>query len=285
MQYKMNDNVLLLGNGINNITNKESWDNLLRSIKNLCRVKIKNENDKNKPFPLFYEEIFLKSENINEIDLKKDIAQEVDKITENELHELIREKQFSNIITTNYDYTLQGKKTIKNKGIIKEHKYSIFRYNIVDKTKVWHIHGECNVPNSITLGFEHYGGQLQKIRDYVVSGTHYKNKANQDPLSSKLKKNNISFESWLDLFFTKNIHIIGLAMDFVETDLWWLLTYRARLQKSNPQIIKNKITYYTPENHSNQSKNKIDLLRSISLEVKIKKENGLKYYKNIITSI
>lgn len=287
----MNDNVLLVGNGINNLTNEGSWFNLLHSMIGLCKVSGLVEINHDKPFPLLYEEIFLKSKKIKEIELKRHIAKEVKNITENEVHELIRKKQFNNIITTNYEYVIQGEQSslepveINNQGIIKEVKYSIFRNNVINKTKIWHIHGECNVPNSITLGYEHYGGQLQKIRDYVVSGTHYNNKSNQKSLSSKLKYNNVMFESWLDLFFKKNIHIIGLKMDFVETDLWWVLTYRARFIKSRKAKLRNKITYYIPEKHVVSSKNKIDLLESIGVQVVIKKEEGFDYYKNIITAI
>lgn len=287
----MNNKVLMIGNGINNLTNKESWSNLLFSMTEKCNVSGSIEINDHKPFPLLYEEIYLKSKNIDELELKKHISSEVKKIKENEIHSLIREKEFRNIITTNYEYVFQGtqiKETAneyQNKGVIKEAKYSIFRHNEINKTKIWHIHGECNVPSSITLGYEHYGGQLQQIRNYVVSGTHYKKKKNQKSLATRLKNNEVAYESWLDLFFKKDIHIIGLALDFVETDIWWLLTYRARFIKTKKTKISNKIYYYIPRKYLEDSKHKIELLRSINIELVVKENEGFKYYRNIIESI
>ena len=245
----MKNSVLLIGNGINNINNKESWINLLKAISKKCKVSRKVGINNDKPFPLLYEEIYLKSNSISELSLKRFIANEVKNIQENEIHKLIRYIGFKDIITTNYEYTLQGingsmKKTvIKNKGKILESRYSIFRHNEINGTRFWHIHGECNVAGSITLGYEHYSGQLQQMRNYVVSGTNYTKKSNQKSLTSRIKSNEIFHESWIDFFFTHNIHIIGLALDFVESDIWWLLTYRARLLKNKRHKISNKIYY------------------------------------------
>lgn len=287
----MKNNVLMIGNGINNLTNKESWLNLIKSMVKMCKVRKDVEVNNQKPFPLLYEEIYLKSKNITELSLKTHISKEVKNISENEIHQLIRSKGFNDIITTNYEYTLQGNEALKlnnrlkNQGIIKESKYSIFRHNKINNTKIWHIHGECNVPGSITLGYEHYGGQLQQMRNYVVSGTHYTKKANQKSLSSRLKTGDVFFESWLDLFFIKNIHIVGLAMDFVETDIWWLLTYRARLMKTKQGKILNKIYYYIPKKYADLSKHRIELLKAINVNLVMKDKEGFEYYRDVVKSI
>lgn len=287
----MKNNVLMIGNGVNNLTNKESWANLLNSMIHICKVSGQVEINTHKSFPLLYEEIYLKSKNIREISLKKHISQEVKNITGNEIHGLILNKGFNDIITTNYEYTLQGNQStklndsLKNQGIIKESKYSIFRHNKFNNSNVWHIHGECNVPGSITLGYEHYGGQLQQMRNYVVSGTHYTKKKNQKSFSSRLKTGEIFFESWIDLFFTKDIHIIGLAMDFVETDIWWLLTYRARLMKSRKGEISNRIFYYIPQKYLESSKHRIELIKSININLVVKDNENFEYYKEVLQSI
>ena len=57
-------------------------------------------------------------------------------------------------------------------------------------------------------------------------------------------------ESWINLMFTHDIHIVGLTLDVCEIDLWWLLTYRAQLFHSDPSIrkhLKNEITLYSNE--------------------------------------
>jgi hypothetical protein len=79
----MKNSVLLIGNGINNINNEESWTNLLKSIREKCKVTRKVKIDNDKPFPLQYEEIYLTSNFISELSLKKFIAKEVQNIQEN----------------------------------------------------------------------------------------------------------------------------------------------------------------------------------------------------------
>ncbi len=290
------EDVLFIGNGVNRVNNNESWNNLLVSLLKYCNIKYNITDNDRKQFPLFYEKIYLKSNNINELDLKKHIAEEVKNIKSNEIHKLIKQKSFSDIITTNYDYTLQknglslSKINLKNKGVVKELKFSVFRHNIFGNTKFWHIHGECNLPQSINLGYEHYSGQLQKMRDYVISGTDYKKKDNQEPLTKRIRNNKVAYESWIDLFFTKNIHIMGLSLDFEEIDLWWLLTYRARFFKENNIKISNRIYFYINTNSDNNKSDKIvyklDLLESMNVEIiKDKKKDYNQYYKDIINNI
>jgi hypothetical protein len=170
---------------------------------------------KAKPFPLLYEEIFLRSlktEETSEISVKKYIASLTSNFKPNIIHKQIMDLEIEDIMTTNYEYTLQQsllqpEQELENLGHIKETTYNIFRHNKVKKTKVWHIHGECDVPLSITLGYEHYGGLLQKMRNYVVTGTDYAEEKNLAPLVKRFSKGKLKEHSWLDLFFTKDIHI------------------------------------------------------------------------------
>lgn len=91
-------------------------------------------------------------------------------------------------MTTNYDYTLQGTNLLKNTGVVVERLYSVFRRNELNGTNYWHLHGEANQPMSINLGFEHYCGQLQNMRNYVVTGTDYVSSAvAKSPLLKRLQ--------------------------------------------------------------------------------------------------
>lgn len=256
---------LLIGNGINNLVPNNSWQDLLEEIVAFCNVQGLVNHREIKPFPLFYEEIFLKSLQLSrrkEIDLKRFIAQKVSQIEPNELHERIRGFATHDIITTNYEFSLEGQRPAKNRGVIDEKVYSIFRHYEVKSKRYWHIHGDCRVPNSINLGFEHYGGQLQQMRNYVVSGTHYKGSGlPEHPLMKRLKAKESIGLSWIDLFFTTDIYILGLTLDFVETDLWWLLTYRARqLYYRSRSDITNKIVYFLPREYKDNSFVKLDFL-------------------------
>lgn len=281
---------LLVGNDINNVVSDNSWKNLIKEIITFCGATESVTNLTNKPFPLLYEEIFLKSIKIkhrNEKDLKKFISGKVSNIKSNEIHELIRNLNIANIITTNYEFTLEGVTPKKSSSIIEERLYSIFRHYEIGSKKYWHIHGDCRIPSSINLGFEHYSGQLQQIRNYTVTGTNYKNtKISRIPLIKRLPINKLDAHSWIDLFFNSDLYIFGLSLDFVETDLWWLLTYRARLlfYKKNSEI-NNEIYYFIPSEM--KAKEKIDLLETNGVIIvnKFSGENKLKYYTDILNYI
>ncbi|GAA0531977.1 SIR2 family protein [Chitinophaga japonensis] len=283
--------VLLVGNDINNISKGQSWKDLLQEILTFCGTDCVLLDDK-KPFPLLYEEIFLtaiRQSHIREKDLKAFIAGKVAAIAGNELHARIRELRPEHILTTNYEYTLEGVTPTQHSSLITERSFSIFRKYTVDQTECWHIHGDCLNPMSINLGFEHYGGQLQQMRNYVVSGTTYSSpQAPKLPLLRRLRAGaNFQVHSWLDLFFTKDIHIFGLSLDFVETDLWWLLTYRARQKYQRNTIpVTNKLSYYIPAEFVKQSAFKLDMLRANDVQVvDISAKTKLAYYQEVLKRV
>ena len=280
---------LLIGNGINNIDGNNSWDNLIHQIGKFCKIEFTIDADKKKHFPLLYEEIFLstaKKTGLAEDDLKAFIGEQVSVIKENELHRNIRSLSAVDILTTNYEFSLEGQTPAANAGVIKEKRYSIFRHYRVDSKRIWHIHGDCIHPDSINLGFEHYGGQLQQIRNYVASGTNYtSNKISNLPLVSRILKGNLKGHSWVELFFTTDIHIVGLTLDYVETDLWWLLTFRARKIAEKKYSIRNKITYYIPKRFAKDVKYKLDLLTATSVEVEVIDKLDREYYLDILSKL
>ncbi|EKD55597.1 MAG: hypothetical protein ACD_59C00110G0002 [uncultured bacterium] len=270
----MKNAILLIGNGINNIKGNNDWKNLIENLIDFSGLKNQKINNENKPFPLLYEEVFLKAirnkgkKIKKEIELKEFISTHLKNIQPNSIHEKIHDLNCSDILTTNYNYSLErvidNKLNIyNNEGIIQETLYSLFRHNKIKKNKIWHIHGECNKPYSITLGYEHYSGYLQHMRNYIVSGTDIAYKNNKfEALIKRLNENDLIYYSWVDFFFLKNIYIIGLTLDFMEIHLWWLLTYRARSKFAKSIPIKNKITYFVCKNKMNEIINKIELLES-----------------------
>ena len=279
---------LFIGNDINNLVPGNSWKNLLGELKTYCCVDGDTIDEANKPFPLLYEEIFLRSLRTNyqpEIKVKEFISRKFLELKSGPIHEQIMSIKADNIITTNYDFLLEGRVPRANKGIITEQRYSVFRHSIVKGKKVWHVHGDCRTPASINLGFEHYGGQLQQIRNYIASGTNYQTrKLNRLPFITRWERGKIYGDSWTELFFTDNIYIFGFSMDFVETDIWWLLTFRARQLFSLKKPIENKIFYFIPTEWADRSKAKLDLLEVNGIEV-IKEYPGTdkaKYYQDVI---
>ena len=90
----------------------------------------------------------------------------------------------------------------------------------------------------------------------------------EKPLTRRLKTGDTGY-SWIDNFFTKDIYIIGLNLDFVEIDLWWLLTFRERTRLINRTgiVVSNRVTYYIPRCYHDDpaSRPKIELLKSVGV--------------------
>ena len=108
MERNLKNAVLLVGNDINNATAGYSWKDLLEDLMSFMQLK-RVRNMENKPFPLFYEEIFLATAvkgNSDEYGVKKFIAEKVMQLQPNSIHEQILELGCENILTTNYDLSL-----------------------------------------------------------------------------------------------------------------------------------------------------------------------------------
>lgn len=237
---------LLMGNGINRLTNNDaSWESVLQELASGPMSGAELAHMKHKPFALVYEEILLthmsseKAE--NEALMKATIAERVGALASNGVHRRVMESRVKHILTTNYDYAFERavRGTHAPSYLRRENKYSVFRRRAVGDKSLWHIHGEVDVPNSITLGYDQYAGYLQNLRAWATAERHSKRKG------SPFKVNVLDFDttggvvySWLDVFFRDDIHIVGLGLDYTEIDLWWALTYKARLKARGYQVGK-----------------------------------------------
>ncbi len=274
---------LMIGNGINLLSgNGQSWIHVLEELaKQAEDVEIMELSDQ-KPFSLIYEEISVRSKrfkNKNEIELKKHVASLVSGIKPNDYHKKIIESNTKNIITTNYDYSFENScsnGSSKKSNLAKETKYSNFRRRTVNNKNIWHIHGEAEVPNSITLGYDQYSGTLQKMRNYLTGDRN-----NSETHVSPFKKGIEKFEdtenvfSWLDIFLRDEVHIIGLGFDYTEIDLWWLLSYKARVKLNKSLNVGNTTFHFLhDEAISEKEKAKHSIMKSLGVTVKTTKVNG-----------
>ncbi len=292
----MNDSVLLLGNGINRLSNEYSWSELLDDlIKDIGKSEVIKYKEA-KPFTLLYEEIYsraLKHLQRKELRLKEKIADLVlRKFMPNAFHAKLLNLDVAHILTTNYDYNLEravSKTQGKVTNVLKETKYNLFRRREVNGTYIWHLHGEADIPNSITLGHEHYVGYLQKmgnyLKDKISSTSKGEKKAIRSPLQKSIFKQE-KFEefdeattvySWVDLFVMHDVYILGLSLDYTEIDLWWLLIFKERL-KHERRINSGKTSYYCfyPHTRDKKEEAKLSLLEALGVNV-IKKDAGENY--------
>lgn len=245
-------NTVLYGNGLNRLSNNAvSWNDLLDELKG------SNGFDNGRlPYTMVYERIFMgkhkanEKDKFDELDLKIKIASSLAEQESNEIFELLAGMDFENYLTTNYDYAFEKAIGVLPEILSTEDIYSLRRkrrYKIGNDVKqLWNIHGEIDNPKSIMLGLDHYCGSLSKIDSYV-KGT-YKHSVDGKPIQvapmkDKLRDQEFCHASWVDLFFSSDVHIIGFGMDYSETDLWWLLNKRARFAAEN--LVKNEIYFYS----------------------------------------
>lgn len=279
-------NAILFGNGLNRAGgNSLSWEDLLKNLSSLKEMP----SDSN---TLNYECIYLsacredsceaKEGLVNELQIKQQIADKCQQFKSNEFYELLMNMPTDIFLTTNYDETLG--KTFEVNGYIHEKQldnvaesiYSIRRshaYREQNKggiKRVFPIHGECMAPKTIMIGYDHYCGSLGKLDDYFKGKYAFRvgEETKKLPrLLDRLRDRNIDRpisalgNYWPDYFFTHNIHMIGIGMPLVESDLWWVLNKRCRYKKVCPEI-NNSIYFYGTQNDKI-----IDLLKAFDVEV------------------
>lgn len=299
------ENTLFYGNGLNRLnSNNISWEDILNKIGNISPQYLDEL-----PNTLIYEGIILnewkKDKDIleNEFLIKDKIATLLKTIESNNIYEMMYDLNIQHYITTNYDYAFIDE-IIKRDDInlpIHEYStedvYSIRRLKRISNKKelkknIWQIHGEIRKPATIMLGLDQYCGYIGKIDSYLKGRYSYKKEGKESievSIEEKFSQNAFNNSSWIELFFTTNIHIVGFSMDFAETDIWWLINQRARKKKSNSlkKYIQNKIYFYC-DNSIDQSKK--ELLESLDVTVVIVELEALpnKYlnqYKKILNII
>jgi hypothetical protein len=110
--------------------------------------------------------------------------------------------------------------------------------------------------------------------------------ANQTLRSRILFPGDILVDSWVNDFFTKDMHILGLGLDYTEIDLWWLLTYRTRMLNDKSMPIANTIALYEWESRLSVNRDRNQLLESLGVEVKqITAPNWRQFYSGAIDVI
>ena len=258
---------VLYGNGFNLLSEgTPSWEKLLEEIamepleKDIPNTLKYEAMIARKPYRdrvvytyngvvITYNEKVITYSEVVESKLKKDIASRVKSFSSNDFYFRLAGLPVSHYLTTNYDNTLS--KSMGEDGFAPQNKserlYSIWRqYRSHDNRFYWPMHGNEESPASIMLGYDHYCGALSKINRYV-KGSDSVDGNRADSMVNRLKNENLKIESWVDLFFCSDLHIIGQGLAYEEIDLWWLLNKRKRLEQQFEGLIKNHIFFYPVE--------------------------------------
>lgn len=241
------------------------------------------------PNTLTYERIYLdRADENEEQSIKKEIAEMLRHVSHNELYDDMISLGCSDYLTTNYDYTFEKSIDLQPNIRGTEEIYSLRRYREYlgqqKSVRFWSLHGEIDSPKSIMLGLDHYCGAIAKLDSYIKGNYSTQKDGGLHQVSSMIKKlheGKFCHTSWVDLFFSNDLHIVGLSLDFSETDLWWILNKRARLNKITP--IKNKIYFHSTDEKSEKS----DLLNKFGVLVQhySVKDSYFNAYKNIFRTI
>ena len=258
---------LLIGNGLNRASGESAWADLLSQLKKKHKLK-KTPQLSNLPleFQLIYFQCAKKIKT-SQYALKKEIADLMSPLTDYSLLDLFTSLSIENILTTNYDYNLESS---IDKGFRRKHsntsekKHSLHRKIELGTKTIWHIHGEKSCPNSICLGFDQYCAYLSRLHAYLTTPG-----APHTPpfIEHQLLTDPDGVPSWATLLFTHDLYIVGFGLSFLESDLWWLLNYRAYLRLEKPHLnINNKIFYFYCKNDQNLLSEIIFLLKSMEID-------------------
>jgi hypothetical protein len=246
-----NKRALLVGNGVNLLNSNQSfsWGDLLQELKINSDIDVDLDNVF-KPFPLAFDEMLHHKGGLNDFNeniktLKQKISQNIKnqldgKSGSNRYHKALMSLPYDDILTTNYDYSLQTSiapdfLTHKNKLAVnkQEMKHSLKRSYFIFSKTIWHMHGELfdsrshsklsknYKEESIMIGYEHYTSYLEKIQENV-RGKSGRQKGDDQSLMIRLR-DNVSSPYWTDIFFTHNLDIVGQGFDYSENHLWWLI--------------------------------------------------------------
>ena len=250
--------VLLLGNGINQAEGlSPKWEELLRRIAGEYSFAPEESLSNTLGYEMLENQILQRHPGLSMTEIHRKIAAGVEtgqmlQKTDwtNTVHDRLMKLPVRTVLTTNYDYALERSVDpgFRHAYNTRETTYSLRRCQRAGDRTFYHIHGECGYPRSICLGFEHYAGSLQRIREGIVSPTALTDQAKKDGhtylLADILKGLRPKPEpSWIYDFFTEDMYILGLNLDACEIDLWWLLSYRAKQKAMGKLTISNELHY------------------------------------------
>ena len=280
-------NCLFIGNGLTKTIDRSSnWSKLLEDVA--------NENGSSLidgiPMTLQFEHIVNQKMKLNPslgdkayLEIKGAIASKLNtiRLKPDAVHYKLKELPADHIITTNYDYLIE-----ESYGITDQYKSNqkyIYNYTQRDGSRYfYHAHGVINAPKTICLGYEHYAGFVQHIRERINTRSKDSGKNSDMKIVEILNGSAKAKLEWPELFYNSNISFIGYGLDDCEMDIWWLLTHRAYLYYSNidgaKKYINNKIIFYDIlEDIPNSDENRIraeqykekkhQLLKSLHVEV------------------
>ena len=252
--------ILLVGNGPNRVSPQGvSWSQLMGELR--ATAGMATSGHETKPFPLHFEEIrnaFLaRTPKAKEATFLRLVAKRMEALRPNDIHRRLTALNVANILTTNYDDCLE--RALAPTASVAdfdtgESKHSLFRRSRIGRRYFWHLHGEIWRPNSVLLGHDRYVESCSHLRHYLDPRQGIAFKQHPQGLKALFLDANAAISvrrphSWVDLFMLRDVHIVGLSMDYTEIDLWYLLSLRHRLRlhpaAARDRLRKTRVVFHT----------------------------------------
>lgn len=251
---------LLIGNGLNLAEGAASWNDLIESLRPPCLTLGGGLDKESVPLPIQFEMIGASGGTRSSAagidpytELKKRVRDELKRmgLRVGEAHRRIIGIHPDNVITTNYDYCLEQVFSEESESYKASwgntKKYTLEVSSIRKGVRFFHAHGEQNIATSICIGYEHYIGYVQKMRNHFLKKGKEEGSSPTKVIDSVVEGKNEDERLWPELFFSSDIHIVGFGLGFSEIDFWWLLTLRKAYFETADSFhkeLKNSIIYY-----------------------------------------
>ena len=280
------ESIFLIGNGLNRAeadSNYPSWDELMLQIGN----DLFSETSQTDSALLKFEQLVC---NALAIQPSQEVSRSINNrlkgldsiaIGESSLHAKVWQSGIKTVLTTNFDYALERglKHSIdyadedKKKHYWQETVASKLRHTEIKNRRIYHIHGELDLPKSICLGQIHYATNLMRVMEALDTSSEDADNADGFRLRRSIFTGDAERKTWAEYFFTKNIYILGLGLYECDFDLWWLISYRAKLLQNGSYPIKNKIYYFNVKTRGKDSP-AVNILKSLRVEILPKRVIG-----------
>lgn len=268
------ETTIFFGNGVNLLSKEgKSWDAILRQISQRQVLPPIGSNT------LKYEYIVLPQERYTEVDygvrieeegiplpseirdtelnIKEELARELSNGKASFFYNKLVNLKADNYITTNYELFLydllkeRGFKQIGNGHLKYKLKPILTLERGYDQVRLWNIHGNAWIPETMMLGLSEYCKYVIKIEE--------KMQAIEDGSI------NSSEFYWPYVMLHSNVHMFGFGLGYEEIDIWHFLTARKRLLRKD-LTPKNHIVYYAIMDNS-YDMGKIKMLEALDVDV------------------
>ena len=250
--------VLLVGNGLNlSFPGCKKTDKIIQDEwETAYGRKIPDRNDPTHPhsiwkLPFPMEAVVASKDHVQDCMTK--IAEDLKNISvEDKQKNMITamlDLNFDAILTTNYSLEIE-KSSIPNyserrvqlqyrnttEPFAAQKRLGIFQYTEIpygNNPSLWHIHGTVMRKDSMIMGPLYYG----KLLSEVIDRAH-----NVKKVCMAAKRKGFTYRplSWIDYFLIGDVYITSFSLDYSETDIWWLLSYK-RLA-----FPETKVFFYEP---------------------------------------